>query len=315
MKQKLHYLILLFLPTFFYSQNVIYNGSFETNMILPYAEGQYYWCNGWDNCDGGGSPDYFHMNGTGYGKMPDTYASTVHPQHGNAVMGISIYESTHPNFREYLTAGWDNPLVVGQTYQLSFYISNGNAPIKYGGLGTDHFSVALTTTPLQQGGVFNSDPITTVIPQYTYNGILYSNSWQLLSYQFVADQPYQYITFGSFVNDTSMQIQQFSTAITNACAYYYIDNVNLSIPLSIEEQENAAAIQLYQNTTTGNLTIESNNDIISELMIYDLNGRLLIQKSYSRSTTISTDSLSKGIYIYSIKQENGNRKQGKILIQ
>jgi hypothetical protein len=313
MKLKLHYLILCFLPTLFYSQNLITNGGFESYTQLPSSTGQYYRCNGWSNCNGEGSPDYFHINGTGLVKLPNTFASTINPQEGSAVMGMGLYHSSTPNFREYLTTTLANPLVIGQNYQLSFYISNGMAPIIYGGLATDHFSVALSTYSLVQNDSYHS--ITSVTPQYTYNGFLYSNDWQLVTYLFVADQAYQYITFGSFVADSGQLLQQFDTATNTAIAYYYIDNVNLSTPLSIEEQEATATIKVYHDRTNETLTIEIQNDNSSDLKIYDINGRLLVQKTFNNNLTINTSLFYKGIYIYHIIDDTGKHKQGKILIQ
>lgn len=312
MNRKLHYLIFCFLPSLLYSQNLITNSGFESYTQLPTNTGQYYRCIGWGNCSGQGSPDYFHINGSGMVKLPNTFVSWVSPQEGSAVMGFSIYSQNAPNYREYLTTMLTNPLLIGQNYQLSFYITNGTSPVNYGGAAADHFSIALSTSPLIQSDGYHA--ITTVTPQYVYNGFLYNTDWQLINYSFVADQAYQYLTFGSFVNDNVQQIQQV-TPVGYPNAYYFIDNINLNVPLSVEEQEAMAAIKVYQNNIDEILTIETNNTSSLELMLYDLNGRLLIQKIFSTSTIINTSLLSKGIYIYNIKDSEGKRNQGKILIK
>jgi len=312
MNQKLHYLFLCFLPFAIDAQNLITNGGFENYTQLPTNTAQYYRCVGWENCSGQGSPDYFHINGTGMVKLPNTFAAIVNPQEGNAVMGMSIYSQNSPNFREYLTTALTTPLVVGQNYQLSFYITNGASPVNYGGTAADHFSIALSTAALIQNDGYHA--ITSVTPQYIYSGFLYNADWQLITYSFVADQAYTRVTFGSFVNDNIQLIQQV-TPVTYPNAYYYIDNVSLSLALSSEEQEMENPFKIYQDTNHQTLTIETNNTVPSDLMLYDLNGRLLIQKSFTNTTNISTSALATGIYVYTVKDAEGKHNQGKILIR
>lgn len=295
------------------SQNLITNGGFENYTQLPNSYGQYYFCNGWSNCSGGGTPDYFHVNGTGQAKLPNPFPSTINPHGGSAIMGLSLYAASATNFREYLTTTLTSPLVVGEDYQLSFYFSNGTAPINYGGVGSDNFSIALSTGALSQNISYN--PITTITPQYIYNGFLYSNSWQLVTYEFTANEAYQHITFGSYVNDSTQQLQQLSPA-ANLNAYYYIDDVSLSLSLSTEEQTLASDIKIYQNSISKLLSIEAfNNDATLELLLYDFKGRTLLQKTFKKTININTESFTEGIYIYKIKSRNDVLKQGKVILQ
>jgi Secretion system C-terminal sorting domain len=309
MNKKIHLLILFLSPILIYSQNLIINGGFENYTQLPSTYGQYYLCNGWSNCGGGGSPDFFHINGTGQAKLPNPFPSTINPHSGNAVMGLSLYAASATNFREYLSTTLSSALVVGQNYQLSFYFSNGTTPIYYGGLGSNNFSISLSTSALSQTVSYN--PITTITPQYIYNGFLFSNSWQLVTYEFVADAAYQYITFGSFVNDSTQQLQQLSPA-ANLNAYYYIDDVSLSQSLSVEEQTLESNIKIYRDKSTESLNIDTTNNDLLDISLLDLNGRLLTEKTFTNKTSIDTQLLAKGIYLYQIKSKNTILKQGKI---
>src|SRR5688572_5681773 len=195
MKNRIYIVILLLASAISNAQNLVPNGDFESYSVLPGNPGQYNYCTGWDNCGGFGSPDYMHMNGTGIVQLPNPFPSTVYPHGGEAIMGLCIYEISYANFREYASQQLSNPLVVGETYQLTFYVTNGNSPINYGGSGCDHFSVAFSSSPLSQPASL----IINFTPQFIYNGFLYDNNWQQVIFTFTADSAYEYITFGSFV--------------------------------------------------------------------------------------------------------------------
>jgi hypothetical protein len=52
---------------------------------------------------------------------------------------------------------------------------------------------------------------------------------------------------------------------------------------------------------------------IKQFTMYDINGRKLLEKSFSDSTQISTEMLESGIYFYWITNAAGTIKKGKII--
>jgi PKD repeat protein len=211
------------------AQNLVPNGDFESYSKLPTGNMQYDLCTGWNNCGGFGSPDYFHLKGTGPAQLPHPYPATVYPHGDSAIMGLILYDISYRNFREYVSHPLLNALTIGQLYQLTFYVTNGTPPIYNGGSGCDHFSVAFSTIPLSQ----TTPLIINFTPQYIYNGFLYNNNWQQVTFNFIADSAYQYITFGSFVNDNIQQLEPYDSAQSYSEAYYFIDDVSLTAQPSV----------------------------------------------------------------------------------
>jgi PKD repeat protein len=216
--------VLLF--KFSVAQNLVDNASFETYSLLPNGAGQWNYCTGWSNCNGTGSPDYFHENGTGIANLPNTFASYLFPYSGNAIMGFCPYYALNiPNFREYLSKPLTSALTPGTLYEVSFWITNGETSGEYGGQGIDKVSVAFTVgAPVQSG----SAPMTGITPQWTTSTILYETAWQQITFQFTAAAAYNYITFGNFLNDANTNAQIFDVA-NNLVAYYYLDGVEVEI--------------------------------------------------------------------------------------
>ncbi|MCX6276455.1 MAG: PKD domain-containing protein, partial [Bacteroidetes bacterium] len=215
------------------AQNLVSNPGFETNSGFPSGPGQYSLATGWGNCNGGGSSDYFHTMGTGIVQLPNCFIGTVFPNSGDACMGQAIYYNSPANFREYISSQLISPLVIGQTYNVSFYITNGITSGTYGGGGIAEISACFSTQPLTQPG---TDPIA-VTPQVTYGTMFYSYTWQLISMQFVADSAYQFFAIGNFSDDASTTYQQFDPC-PNFGAYYFFDDV-------VVEIANAAPVAIF----------------------------------------------------------------------
>jgi hypothetical protein len=101
---------LFFHTTFLCAQNLVSNPGFENLSGLPNNPGQWNLATGWSNCNGTGSPDLFHMLGSGQVDMPATFASYLTPHSGDAVMGFSPYYAPNvSDFREYISSNLISP--------------------------------------------------------------------------------------------------------------------------------------------------------------------------------------------------------------
>ncbi len=222
--KKLFYLLLLLIVQTSFAQNLVSNSGFETYSSLPNGPGQYNLATGWNNCNGGGSPDYFSNLGSGIVQLPNCFIGTVNTNSGDGCMGAALYYNSPQDFREYLSSQLISPLVPGQTYSVSFYVTNGITAGVYGGGGIDQISAAFSMQPLTQ---FLTGPIP-VIPQVTYGTVYYSYTWQLLTMQFIADSAYQYITIGNFLPDALTMYQQFDPCSSYG-AYYFFDDLDVQV--------------------------------------------------------------------------------------
>jgi len=222
---------LLFLITVcFYqlqAQNLISNPGFEINSGLPTSVAQLYLATGWNDCYGGGSSDYFHVNGSGLVQLPNCFIGTVNPHSGNAIVGAALWYYSPSDYREYIATTFSSPMVVGQTYNISFYITNGVTSGTYGGGGIDEVSVVFSMDSLFQPG---TGPINRT-PQYTNGTVFYSHTWQMMSFNYTADSAYKYITIGNFKNDAATTYQQFD-ACTAYGAYYFFDDIDVHLQSS-----------------------------------------------------------------------------------
>ena len=237
---KLNSFFILMLLTiklnFVYAQNIVPNNGFETYSSLPTGYGQWYKATGWLNLNGVAlfiwpyaSADYLHNTGSGGVDLPVSTFATVNPQSGNAVMGFVTYYLPAPEFREYISIQFTTPMIAGTPYTVSFWVTNGTAGY-YCNSSANHFGIRLSVAPLSQ---VDHEPIGG-IPQLEYPGEIWSPTWQYVSFNYIPDQNYNYITIGNFYNDAStthtIQVAGISTG-----AYYFIDEVVVTpaVPLPV----------------------------------------------------------------------------------
>ncbi len=235
-KRILTTFIFALIANFASSQNIVPNPSFETYNALPTGYGQWYNATGWSNLNlypffawPYASPDYLHMTGAGGADLPVCTFGTLTPSTGSAAVGLVTWLATTPNFREYFAIAFSTPMVVGQAYTVTFQVTNGSAGW-YCGYSSNHLGIRFSETPLIQltnehvGGT----------PQLEYAGEIWSTTWQLVSFSFVADLPYNYITIGNFYNDLSTA-HTYRVASMSAGAYYFLDDISVvpELPLPI----------------------------------------------------------------------------------
>ncbi len=247
-----------------WAQNLVPNGDFETYSSLPNSSGDWSFCTGWNNVNLSMSawpyatPDYFHTSGTGGGKSPNTAFGDVLPQSGNAFIGLYSRHSSQLNSRDYMSTQLTSPLVVGQTYTISFWMTSGYDNYYYGS-SCSHMGIQLSMTPLSQANHENTGGI----PQAEVTTAPWIPSWTFYSFSYVATSAYQYVTIGNFYNDASTTTTLHDpTANYPSGAYYFIDNVVIetTTPLPVEligfdaKNEGAEVLATWQTN------VEINND-------------------------------------------------------
>jgi len=208
------------------AQNIAVNGDFENYSVLPSGYGQYNACVGISDLNNNAtfswpyaSPDYLHMNGSGGVQLPACTFGTVNPYNGDAVFGLCAwYAPNTPDFREYVSIPLSTPLIPGNQYQCTFYITNGTSNILGG--GCDHMGVQFSIGTIPQ---VDHEPVGGV-PQFEIPGPFTSTTWQQQTFTFTATTPCNQVCFGNFFDDAS------TTGIGGG-AYYFIDMVEV-IPLT-----------------------------------------------------------------------------------
>ncbi len=72
---------------------------------------------------------------------------------------------------------------------------------------------------------------------------------------------------------------------------------------------------IFPNPFSDNLNVTVNENEQSQIILYDILSRKLLQQTFTNSTTLNTEQLANGIYIYELRTMNGVIKKGKIIKQ
>jgi len=215
--------------------NLVPNGSFEQFSNLPDDDCDWFLATGWTNaaatsfCSAlNGSPDYFHLQGTGaFSALPSNYFASLTPFDGAAVMGVGGYLDFAADAREYLSIALTCPLVVGETYELQFRITQGTPNV--GGYSVNGWGIALTEAPLLQPAGCNC-PITATQPQFEIPNVVSNAAWETFNFTFTATAAHEYLTFGNFLTDAEHTIIPFGTTGAFGLSYCFVDDFSL-VPL------------------------------------------------------------------------------------
>ena len=86
--------------------------------------------------------------------------------------------------------------------------------------------------------------------------------------------------------------------------------------LNIQENEITQAILIYPNPNNGKFSIKSNNEIVNQVNIYSLDGKLIFSQNINTvNPEFSLESVSKGTYLATVTLENGSERRSKIVIE
>jgi len=183
-----------------------YRGSHFTNVVR-------YW-----SSPTAASPDAFgpkvrvpeHWAEKGFG---DQIART-----GESMVGITVYgcDEGKPHCREYVQVQLLEPLVVGQSYYVEFWVSHLLRSLQVNNIGM-HFSEekvdVKTDIPLELEPVI-----------YASNVVEAANHrWTKISGRFEATTPSNYLLIGNFTTDSLTNIKETENNLR--FGYYYVDDV------------------------------------------------------------------------------------------
>jgi gliding motility-associated-like protein len=226
------------------AQNLVINPSFETITACPAGPGELDKAAPWrdpylnlvgDTCS---SSDLYNvcspLGGFGVG-VPANILGNEPANTGSGYAGIILYEGFAltgcqslfgSGWREYVEGTLTTPLVAGETYCVSFYISLAdNVKFATRHIGV-YFSPTLVDINCATVGAASHLPFT---PQLVYGGpeITITNGWQRLQWDYTAAGGEQYIIIGNFNDDAGTTYICANEPAFNPYAYYYIDDVSV----------------------------------------------------------------------------------------
>lgn len=227
-------IIFILLVNFIVAQtNIVPNPSFETTVSCPNGGAGWVSCANWNNVNLNvgagmwGTPDYFHPCGTGLTMPPATFAGTCTAQSGNAFMALVCYNVPYPDYREYLSTQLSCSMTPGNTYTVSFWITNGTG-IK-SPWTIKNFGIHFSALPLTQSGW----GLINVIPQCEVTSQISTTVWTQYTFTLNPTAAWNYLTVGAFRQDAlNSPLQSFPNPGGNPSVYcnYFIDNIQVLVP-------------------------------------------------------------------------------------
>lgn len=311
MKKKLTIFILL-ITNLSLAQNLVLNPSFEDTLFCPYGASAISVAFPWFQPSlQGSSSDLFNpCSFPATVGVPYNFTGFQFPRTGEGYAGIYCNVDSL-NIREYIEGKLESPLLAGNIYCVSFYVSLAD---------TAMFAISKIGAYLSQDSLLYSgyDAITFVTPQIenTANNFLTSKTdWMEVYGTFTANGGENFITIGNFNNPSNTPTLPVIGGV-NVSGYYYIDDVsviNCDSLQSINKYNIKDKINVYPNPFSETLNIKIDNSLQYEFLLYDLGSRLCVNYTFTNSMKMYLEPLAKGMYFYELRSPNGNIEYGKVI--
>ncbi len=210
----------------FFSQNLVNNCGLDKYSNCPHNHGLLKVCQGWDT-PGGGTSDYCNScNNTDIVSVPKNLWGSQNAFDGSGYAHLISYYPAQGFYREYMQSKLACPLIAGETYNVSFYVSLSDDS-KY---AIDGMGLYFSNGPVNQSGTGIISLLSGAhieIPQGTVlNDKL---NWQLVSGTYTASGGENYITIGCFRPNAELTTQTVGGILF--LSSYYIDAISV-IPVN-----------------------------------------------------------------------------------
>ena len=156
---------------------------------------------------------------------------------GQAMTGITVYGCANgkPHCREYIQIQIKEPLVIGQSYIVEFWVTHLAGSLKVNNIGA-HFS--------EKQVKVKTDNLLNLVPQVKSEEVLSADGgvWTKFSAKFQAQSEAEWLVIGNFNDDN--QTTAINPSVLNSLnfAYYYIDDVSVKkaeplLPIPVREDD------------------------------------------------------------------------------
>lgn len=295
------------------AQNLVPNPSFELQDTCPYTPGFVDSAKplNWEKWYQ--SPEYFDacVQGNGLDSLlgvPLNGFSYQAAFDGDAYVGMFAFGNAM-YYREYVGCELNEPLEVGQTYELSFFTN-----VAYGGSYW-----APTWACNKMGMLFTMEPniwtenyhpvfeVRNNAHVYSQEVISDTANWTLVSGSFVADSAYQYLVIGNFFSDELTDTVSIIPG-PSLGAYYFVDGVcvvrlgqECSFTSGIQLPE-ASPESIWPNPVVDILHVRTAAG--TAWKVYDATGRLVDQgRSTNGTLAIQVNDWALGEYVIRLNGE------------
>ena len=299
----------------FAQTNLVPNGGFEEYVECPSnypGNADVYLAEPWF----GYSTDYMHAC-AGYDPFYVEANEYSSPRTGEAyVMGAS-YLTIDYNEREYVQVQLISPLEIGELYCVEYYCKLYSVS----GIGIDGMGAFFTENFAEWADIMyynwpTGDPAPTkyiVAEAQVISDVIHADTlnYTKVSGSFVAQEAYNYVTLGNFVDDNKLNFENVTNPLPawGGGAAYAIDDVSVfKCDVSVAEQASLAKVYPYGDQ----LYIKHLQSSVS-IAIYDLRGVLLAQEEFQTDASYDLSFLPSGMYVYRLHTDEGYSELGKIV--
>ena len=302
---------ILFLCCFLdgWGQNLVPNPSFENITSCPPYFGEFNVVD-WISPNTA-SPDLFHSCSSGNAGVPQNEFGWQYPRTGSAYVGGHTSDFGGNDAREYIQCQLISPMIVGEDYEVSFYVSRTDSSQK----ACDNIGAYFSVNAISSSNVFYFNVIPQVVSTPN-NPIENDTGWVQIIDTITAGFNHQYLTIGVFSNDANTNWIPVIGGWEDEAHYYY-DDVSVKKITSNSMNENQSInITIYPNPSNGIINISSDKNV-TEYSIYSSIGKLVSSESVinadNKQFQISLPNSSFGIYFIDLKINN-NTIRKKIII-
>jgi len=95
----------------------------------------------------------------------------------------------------------------------------------------------------------------------------------------------------------------------------FVSKLRFSPAAGLSETDNEHKGIIFPNPFTNSVTVKTNDNGQSQIILYDILSRKLLQQTFSNIVTVNTEQLTSGIYIYEVLNKKGNIINGKLIKQ
>lgn len=269
------------------------NPSFEDTVLCPHFANQVDRAVGW--YPSRESPDYFNECdwATGSQAIPNNFNGFQYAHTGSAYCGFIGYSRNGLNYREDFTCLLTSSLVIGQKYNLSFFISKAD---KYYLFACNKIGMLFSTNNYN---MTNNAPLSNFCQFHTDSIITDTLNWVQIAGSFIADSNYSYLTIGNFFVDSLTDSTYYLPGAAHA--YYFIDDISVSpdTSSSLNGMESENGMTVYPIPTHDKIKIKSGFNRVFTAEILSIDGKTLLLfniNQRNREEVLDISALSSGIY-------------------
>jgi hypothetical protein len=303
-------------------QNLVPNPSFEEYTDCPQSPLEWNILGAYPWTTFRNSPDFFHeCDETGMMSTPSSLAYGYQvPFHGVGQAGFIAQAYNHPH-REVLGIELTEPLTPGVSYYVTMQIVRGWGGSAHSNCncGVNNNGVRFTTREYGPGDWI---PINNVVHIYQREVYMDTVNWMQVHGWFTADSAYTHLAIGNFFEpafNTVINLNGYDFLNT----YYFVDAVCVSSNLSdcewamgqSEHVSEMPTISVFPNPFNDHLTVKADR-VVTDIELFDASGRTVLnERPMLRNVELTTELLSQGLYMATLRFENGQIISQKLIKQ